>query len=536
MSKKKTHEEYVIEVEKLNPNIKVIGHYINRDTKILHKCIICGYEWNVRPYAITYNKQGCPICNNLKRIKNRTKTNEQYINDVKKINPNIIVLEKYINATTKIKHQCLIDKYEWLAKPTNILSGKGCPLCGKTLKKTQKEYMEQVLAINPNISVVGKYINSNTKILHKCKKCGQEWNATPINILQGKGCPICAKKLIGDALRKPQSKYEDTLNQLHPNIELIETYKNMHTKILHKCKDCGNEWKISPSNIKKVLGCPKCNDGVSYPNKFIYNLLDQIKINYITEMSFDWSNGKRYDLYIPSFNCIIENHGEQHYKNSFAKIGGKTLDEEKENDIVKMKLALSNQIDHYIIIDCRKSEKLWIQKNIMLSILPHLMGFTEQDIDWNACDKFASSSFIMNIVDLWKQGLCVSDIANKLKVCKNTVQKYLKKAKSYGLCNYTSSESYKRGIKKISGINAPQALSVYCVELQLIYGCIRLASQETKVCANKISDCCRGKRKTSGGYHWYYLYDYIKKDGVIIQGAISLGLITEEKALKQLTK
>ena len=34
MSKKKTHEEYVVEVAKANPNIEVIGTYTNIKTKV----------------------------------------------------------------------------------------------------------------------------------------------------------------------------------------------------------------------------------------------------------------------------------------------------------------------------------------------------------------------------------------------------------------------------------------------------------------------------------------------------------------------
>lgn len=49
-----------------------------------------------------------------------------------------------------------------------------------------------------------------------------------------------------------------------------------------------------------------------------------------------------------------------------------------------------------------------------------------------------------------------------------------------------------------------------------------------------IPDCCSGKRKTVGGYQFKYLYDQTRKDGTVIPGAITLGLITEEEALRQL--
>ena len=61
------------------------------------------------------------------------------------------------------------------------------------------------------------------------------------------------------------------------------------------------------------------------------------------------------------------------------------------------------------------------------------------------------------------------------------------------------------------------------------------ASKQTKIQANSISKCCRGGVKSAGGYHWKYLYDQTGKDGTVIHGAITLGLISEEEALTQLS-
>lgn len=65
---------------------------------------------------------------------------------------------------------------------------------------------------------------------------------------------------------------------------------------------------------------------------------------------------------------------------------------------------------------------------------------------------------------------------------------------------------------------------------------IKGASDELNILTSGIIRCCQGERKTSGGYRWYYLYDQTQKDGTIIPGAITLGLITEEEALTQLTQ
>ena len=66
-----------------------------------------------------------------------------------------------------------------------------------------------------------------------------------------------------------------------------------------------------------------------------------------------------------------------------------------------------------------------------------------------------------------------------------------------------------------------------------IWKYIKLASKELEIDASDISKCAKGKLKSAGGYHWKFLYDNKYKDEKVY-GAITLGLITEEEALKQL--
>ena len=82
-----------------------------------------------------------------------------------------------------------------------------------------------------------------------------------------------------------------------------------------KCKNCGLEKEIKVKNLYAEHGvaCERCSDGKSYPEKFMYNLLEQSNINFETQYSPQWGNGHRYDFYLPDYNIIIETHGEQHY-------------------------------------------------------------------------------------------------------------------------------------------------------------------------------------------------------------------------------
>ena len=52
MGRKKTHSEFVEEMKILNPEINVLGKYVNSRTKIGVKHT-CGYQWEACPKCFT---------------------------------------------------------------------------------------------------------------------------------------------------------------------------------------------------------------------------------------------------------------------------------------------------------------------------------------------------------------------------------------------------------------------------------------------------------------------------------------------------
>lgn len=49
------------------------------------------------------------------------------------------------------------------------------------------------------------------------------------------------------------------------------------------------------------------------------------------------------------------------------------------------------------------------------------------------------------------------------------------------------------------------AVKIICIETGKIYESIAEASKELQICRQNISACCRGRRKTCGGFHWEYV-------------------------------
>lgn len=262
MSKRRTHEEYVIELSVKNPTVEVIGKYVDSKTKITHHCLIHDVYWDVLSSNVLSGK-GCKECMKDKNRNKFTKTHDEYILQVKEANSDIEVLEKYINSKTPILHLCKKHNIKWKAIPSNILKGCGCEKCksDKIIKnnlKSHEQYVEELAIKNPNIKVIGQYIDSHTPILHLCEEHDIYWDASPSNLLQGRGCLKCGIEKNSNARSKLHKDYVSDISIKNPNIEIIEEYINSKTKVMHHCLKHDIYWKAIPVNILKGCGCYKC--------------------------------------------------------------------------------------------------------------------------------------------------------------------------------------------------------------------------------------------------------------------------------------
>lgn len=111
-------------------NVLLISEYIGNEKPIDCKCKACGNIWTTLPKVLISNGSGCPKCGKKKAIKAETKTREKFIEEINMINPNIEILGEYINTHTKIECKCKICKTTWYGYPSNLLNkSAGCIGC-----------------------------------------------------------------------------------------------------------------------------------------------------------------------------------------------------------------------------------------------------------------------------------------------------------------------------------------------------------------------------------------------------------------------
>lgn len=286
----KSHNDFVKEISLINPNIKIIGDYINSTTKISCECKICGNIWDVVPHSLISGK-GCPICC-IQKIKDmKTKTHQTFLDEMQNINPNVKILSKYKANKEKVMCQCKIDNHIWFATPDNLLHEYGCPCCGN--KSTSEKRM------------------------------------------------------------KPEYKFIEEMNIQHPDIDVLGKYCGRTQKILFHCKICHHKWYTTPSCLlTKHSGCPKCS--CSKGEKIISDYLNINNIKNIQYKTFDGligvGNGNlSYDFYLPDYNLLIEYQGMQHEKPvDFSGKGKdfaiKCFNKQQEHDKRKRKYAQDHNI------------------------------------------------------------------------------------------------------------------------------------------------------------------------------------------------
>ena len=278
----------------------------------------------------------------------KTLTNLDFIERLTQRRDDVINIEDYVGSETKIKFKCLKCGHEWSSKPSNILSGKGCPNCSR--KKTNEFFIEELKKINNNIIATESYVKDGIKIKFKCKKCSHEWYQTPNNILNKKcGCPICATKKTNNSNTLSHFDFLSKKKLFNKHIVIIGIYTKNYAKLDVKCLTCGYEWKMLPTNILKGQGCPKCRE--SHLENEMSEYLNKHNIIYERQKRFNWLGLQSLDFYLPDYNIAIECQGEQHFKPVKYFGGYNRYVDTINRDLKKKKSCNSNNIEIVYVYD-----------------------------------------------------------------------------------------------------------------------------------------------------------------------------------------
>lgn len=285
----------------------------------------------------------------------------------------------------------------------------------------------------------------------KCMTCGydnNEYGWTKESLMNNNvGCPVCCGQKVVEGINDIPTTAPWMVDYFQGGYEEAKQYTcTSGKKIRPICPECGRikdiKLPIFDIHRRNSIGCI-CGDGYSYPEKFVYSMLSQLKIEFVYQLNkkqLRWCDIYKYDFYIPQFNVIIETHGKQHYDKDFFKSYKIQQDIDKE----KKELALKNGIKNYIELDCRNSELYHMKKSIKESLLSNL--FSMDVVDFNKCHSFAISNIAKEVCNIKNNhpDYTTFQIADMFNISVNTIQRYLKNGNLLGWCKYDTKDESKR--------------------------------------------------------------------------------------------
>jgi hypothetical protein len=358
MPKKFTTDDFKQKLLKVRNNeYELIGEYTKSNEKTLFRHISCGHEWYTKPELMIRRKNpvNCPRCSRNLR------DSESFQNEIGK---DYKLLSEFSDVHSHVRLKHLTCGHEWNVKPSNFLNGTRCPYCSN--RKTQEQFEDELKVLyNNDYSVIGKYIDSNTKIRIKHNICGHEYETTPINILgtsnrKGRQCPYC----FGTPKKTTEDFKEEVKALVGNDYKVLGEYIDNKHNILMKHIECGHEWNVRPNNFLSLnTRCPLCNS----PKKEIevYNfLLQYFSEDEILRNDYTLLKNLEIDFYIPSKKFAIEFDGLYWHSDKFKD---RNYHINKTEELNKLGIRLIHIF-----------EDEWItKKDIVKSKILHILGLNK---------------------------------------------------------------------------------------------------------------------------------------------------------------
>ena len=562
MAKRKS-AKYIIDVPMLmcewnfakNKDIGLFPEQIatgNATKKIWWKCLKCGYEWQATAGHRTDKKRstGCPKCAANNRVKERRKKILTQGN-IQLVYPHLLAewdFEKNTNikpediskgSHNKIWWKCK-NGHSWQTAVGNRIKGHGCPYCSGRLAITG---LNDLLTVNPILAREWNYekngdlkpelvtANSQKKVWWLCPSCGHEWQSTIGNRNKKRGCPACSKyrhvsipeKAIAFYLSQyylsvENNKKFDWLQNMEldifiPDISLAIEYdgRNWHKSLsrdIVKDKLCVNNGidliRVREIGLEvyqttaKVFITQEPSLDLVYLQPVILEILEYIR--------------KKYDS-----NCIVDVNVQRDYYKILSLIdgvkAGSSLGEKFPELLDEWNYAKNGPIDPYKISSGSSRKVWWICKNghEWKTAVSNRTNVSNQNkcpyCQTKRVTKGENDLISINAPFLVDWDYSKNSITPDECTLHSGKEVWWKCHKCGHEWKSTVDARSKHGCFKCSRhiIGKLKSKPVENIDTHKVYPSATIAERELKLYAGAVGKCCRGERKTAGGYHWKYV-------------------------------
>lgn len=391
---------------------------------------------------------------------------------------------------------------------------------------------------------------SNKRAWWVCSK-GHEWETTIVNKSKGSKCPYCTRSRVLEGfndLLTTNPKIAAEWNY-EKNGDLLPTMvlSGSDRKVWWICEN-GHEWYARIDSRTHGSMCPVCKkeNKISINETRVYYYMHKYFPDSIWTYTDDKLKTMELDVFIPSLMTAIEYDGRYWHQD---------IDRDRRKDELCYNLGIKlirirepgcpkyKSTCDFIYLSNRYKIEL---KNIIENILDQL-GIKNHNIDFD-CDMQEIEDLVfhrkrdrLSLLEVFPE--IAAEWHPVLNGClkPENVTAYSNKKVWWKCvtCNHEwmaviSDRAYGRSCPKCA--IERQKKKVYCIELNKIFPSMLEASSELNIYRTGISQSCNKSKASAGKHpitnkplHWLYVEDQIKKDNSIINGAITLGYITQQQ-------
>lgn len=384
-------------------------------------------------------------------------------------------------------------------------------------------------------------IASNKRASWKCSKCGHHWEAKISNrLVLGRGCPLCANKVIVNGRNDLATTHPELAKEWHPtkNQELTPTSISFGSgkKVWWMCST-GHEYQATINHRSSGTDCPICHSGrqTSFAEQAVFYYVKKLYPDAISRYTSSFLGRMELDIYIPSIKYAIEYDGEAWHKRDTIKREQLKYKRCQENGIKLIRLRerfpeLGSMIADYQFGSdvLYKTENLTRVIEEVLKRLNFSHGWLREnpiavDIERDRFDiqeyrtKMKARSLLTefpNIAEEWHP--------TRNKILSPEMFKPRSDQKVWWqcpTCNYEYESSIghrtygtgcpKCGIEKVTKAKQKPVRMIDPDTGDTIKTFVSIsdASRKLKINSSNISMVCKGTRKKAGGYYWTYKKD-----------------------------
>lgn len=345
------------------------------------------------------------------------------------------------------------------------------------------------------------------------------------NFKKGNGCRLCG---IEKCSHSRKFDYQYIKEQFSSNgYELLsDTYVNATTKLKYRCPNHSNkELYITYADFKRGARCPYCiGTGTSFPEQFIY---------YSIKQSFNKAEnrtkyfGYEFDIAVPELKLLIEYDGELYHHETIDKTKEKIvkknnwnflLIQESKDKTLKQFPVITNNIIKMYFANGRKTSYL----NMVLDlIMEYINDNFNQEISFSKLNDMDSYVTILNNCKKIKEEKSLytthPELCNEWDYKTNTpltpkdvsYASHLMVSWKCHKCNHVWTASIQnrtilnRGCPNCNG-GVKTKVDQFDLNGKYIktFESMSEAANSIGVTNKAISNVCRKKSKTSGGYIW----------------------------------